>query len=263
MKKYSDTTAVVCILATVHQSTSNYNADSIVAILNQFQPDFILTEEDTLLFKTVHTSYSQRFKKPLFARIGRSFGFGGPEENEARAVRKYKISHPSVNIRPYDYEGRNEYYEKNNTFSREIEVGNRLERLASTHSLTAEQEIIWRAYGNINDTLNIKSSQTPYFINQQAYYSLTQRRQEFLYGKVAEVVNFNDSLKSCRDFYRANANFWDTRNRKMAEHIANFIRIYPSKRFMVLTGSMHKYYLLKELMPLQTELKFKIQEYYE
>lgn len=88
-KKFSDTNTVVCILATVHQSNPNYNADSIVYILNQFQPDIILTEEDTLRFETVHKSYSQTFKKPLFARLGRSFGFGGPEENEPRAVRKY------------------------------------------------------------------------------------------------------------------------------------------------------------------------------
>jgi hypothetical protein len=262
-KKYSDTITVVCILATVHNSNPNYYADSIVAILSQFQPDFILTEEDTLLFETVHNSYSQTFKKPFFARLGRSFGFGGSEENETRAVRKYKISHPSVDIRPFDYEGRNEYYEKNNTFSKEVEVGKMLERLAANHSLTDEQERIWTAYGNINDTLNIKSSQTPYFINQQVYYKLTERRQDYQYRKVAEIVNSNDSLKSWRDFYKTNANFWDTRNKKMAEHIANFIRKYPSKRFIVLTGSMHKYYLLKELDSLQAELKFKIQEYYE
>jgi L-lactate utilization protein LutC len=129
--------------------------------------------------------------------------------------------------------------------------------------LTGEQERIWRAYANINDTLNINSSQTPYLINQQAYYFLTERRQDYQYRKVAEIVNSNDSLKSWRDFYSTNANFWDTRNRKMAEHIANFIRKYPSKRYIVLTGSMHKYYLLKELEPLQTKMKFKIQEYYE
>lgn len=261
-KQHSDTAATVCILATVHQPNPNYNADSIVAILNLFQPDLILTEEDTLLFETYHKEYKQNLQKPLFARLGRSFGFGHPEENEGRAIRKYKINHSSVDIRPYDYEGRNAFYEKNNTFSRENEVSNRIESLANNHSLNGEQTKIWSAYGKMNDTLNNLNNQTPYFINQQVYYDVTERRQEYQYRKVAEIINTNDSLKGYRDFYKTNAEFWDMRNKVMAEHIAVFIRQYPKKRIMVLAGSMHKYYLLKKLASLQDQLRFTLKEYY-
>ena len=259
----ADTITAVCILATVHQPTSHYTADSIVAILNRFLPDLILTEEDTLLFEAVHKRYSETLQKPLFARLGRSFGFGRSEEIEGRAVRKYKISHPSVDIRPFDYEGRNTFYEKSNTFSKEDEVSRRLENLARNRSLTQVQAKIWIAYCQLNDTLNQLSSQTPYTINQQTYYDLAERRQEYQYHKVAEIVNTNDSLKQFRNFYRSNADFWDTRNKKMAEHITNFIRLYPNKRIMVTVGSMHKYYLLNELAPLQDKLKFRLNEYYE
>jgi len=258
-----DTATTVCILATVHQANSNYNADSIVAILNLFQPDLILAEEDTFLFETYHKGYKQNLQKPLFARLGRSFGFGSPEENEGRAIRKYKISHSFVDIRPYDYEGRNAFYEKNSTFSKEDEVNNKIESLANNHLLDGHQTKIWSAYGNINDTLNNLSNQTPYSINQQAYYDMTERRQEYQYHKVAEIVNTNDSLKEYRDFYKTNADFWDKRNKVMAEHIAVFIRQYPKKRIMVLTGSMHKYYLLNELVRLQDQLQFRLKEYFE
>jgi hypothetical protein len=262
-KQHPQTTTIVCILATVHQANLNYNRDSIVAILNQFQPDLILTEEDTLLFQTVHKSYNQTLQKPLFARLGGSFGFGSPEEIEARAVRKYKISHRSVDIRPFDYEGRNAFYEVSNTFLKETEVSNRLEYLASNHSMTADQAKIWATYSRVNDTLNEASIQTPYSINQQAYYDLSERRQDYQYHKVAEIVNSNDSLKEYREFYKSNADFWDIRNKKMAEHIANFIRQYPNKRILVLTGSMHKYYLMKELTQLQDKLRFRLNEYYD
>jgi hypothetical protein len=261
--QHSDTITTVCVLATVHHANTNYNADSIVAILNQFQPDIILTEEDTLLFETFHKGYDQTLQKPLFARLGRSFGFGSPEEIEGRSVRKYKISHPAVGILPFDYEGRNAFFEKNSTFLKEDEVGNRLEILLSNHLLTQEQEIIWRTYGNINDTLNKQSNQTPYFINQQAYYDLTAKRQDYQYHKVADIVNSNYNLKEYRAFYKTNADFWDSRNKQMVEHIVNFIRHYTKKRIMVLTGSMHKYYLLKELTPLQDNLGFRLKEYYE
>jgi hypothetical protein len=262
-QQYPDTATTICILATIHKANPNYNADSIVDILSLFQPDLILTEEDSLLFVTVHREYKQNLQKPLFARVGRSFGFGGPEENEGRAVRKYKINHSSVDIRPYDYEGRNAFYEKNHTFSREDEITDRIESLAKKCLLNEEQTKIWSVYGNINDTLNNLSNQTPYSINQQTYYDITERRQEWQYHKVAEIINTNDSLKEYLEFYRTNADFWDMRNKEMAKHIAIFIKQYPNKRIIVLTGAFHKYYLLKELASLQGQLKFRLKEYYE
>jgi hypothetical protein len=258
-----DTITKVCILATVHQENSNYNADSIVAILNLVQPDLILTEEDTLLFKTTHGEYKQNIQKPLFARLGRSFGFGTAPENEGRAVRKYKIANSSVDISPYDYEGRNAFYQKNNTFSKEEEINNRIVSLANNHSLNDDQAKIWKSYGNINDMLNKLNNQSPYFINQPDYDKIAEKRQAYQYQKVAEIVNTNDSLKEYRNFYKTNADFWDIRNKVMSGHISSFIRKYSKKRILVLTGAMHKYYLLKELTPLQDELKFKLIEYYE
>lgn len=262
-QQYVDSVTTVCILATVHKANPNYNADSIVDILNLFQPDLILTEEDTLLFEAIHKEYKQNLQMPLFARVGRSFGFGGPGENEGRAVRKYKINHSSVDIRPYDYEGRNALYEKNHTFSREDEITKRIESLTKNRLLNGEQTKIWSVYGNINDTLNTLSNQTPYSINQQTYYDITERRQEWQYHKVAEIISTNDNLKEYLEFYRNNGEFWDIRNKEMAKHIAIFIQLYPKKRIMVLTGAFHKYYLLKELTSLQDQLKFRLREYYE
>jgi hypothetical protein len=129
--------------------------------------------------------------------------------------------------------------------------------------LTQEQSKIWNAYCTINDSLNRMSSETPYIINQQIYCRLTERRQDYQYQKVAGIVNSHDSLKAMHSFYNANGEFWNTRNKTMAVHIVNFIRLYPNKRIMILTGAMHKYYLQKELTPLQDKLKFRLQEYYE
>jgi hypothetical protein len=262
-KQPPDTTTVVCILATVHQPNSNYNADSIVAILERFQPALILTEEDTLLFNNYHKGYNQTLEKPLFARLGRSFGFGNPEEIEGRAVCKYRISRPEVDIRPFDYEGRNAYYQKNNSFGNEAELGNMLERLADRHLLTSEQADIWNAFNRMNDSVNRISLQIPYAINQPDYYALTERRQFYQYRKLWEIINTHDSLKAYRGFFRSNADFWEIRNKKMAEHIVQFIGLYRKKRIIILTGSMHKYYLLNELAPLQEPLNFRLKEYYQ
>jgi hypothetical protein len=262
-QQHMDSTTILCILATVHIATANYNADSIVSILENFQPDLILTEEDTLIFETYHNAYNKTLQRPVYARLKASFGFGYPEQIEDKAVRKYKIRHPAVGIRPFDIEDRNLFYRRNSTFSKEKETGEMLAALAADHSMSPQHAQVWKVYNQINDTLDQRNNQTPYSINQPSFYNLTERRQFYQYQKVADIVNGNDRLKPFRDWYKTNADFWDTRNKKMAAHIANFIRLFPNKRIIVLTGSMHKYFLLKELTPLQNQLNFRLKEYYE
>lgn len=257
-----DTITTVCILATVHQPTDHYNAGSIFNILTAFQPDLILTEEDTALFENYHQRYEQTLKPSWFARLGRSFGFGHPDEIEGRAVRKYKIIYPAVAIRPFDYEGRNDFYQKHNSFANEAAIGNAFERLSKNGSLGTSQASVYLPYLEMNRQLDSIIQLSPYQINQENFYELSALRQHYQYGRLLNVVNTNDSLKKYREFYKVNADFWDTRNKKMAEHILNFVALNPGKRIMVLTGAMHKYYLLKELFPLQSGLKFRLREYY-
>jgi erythromycin esterase-like protein len=41
--------------------------------------------------------------------------------------------------------------------------------------------------------------------------------------------------------------FWNLRNQTMAQNIYNTAAKYPNKKIVVLTGFLHRYYLLKEL----------------
>jgi erythromycin esterase-like protein len=178
-------------------------------------------------------------------------------------VRKYKLGHAAVDVRPYDYEGRNAYHEKYGLLTKPGEVGDRLEQLAMAGKLTGTESDVWNAYKRTNDTLNTETARIPYFINQEAYYDITARRQHLQYYGLREIIERNDSLERYREFYRVNADFWEIRNKAMADHILNFIKRYPGKRIFVLTGSMHKYYLLNELAPRQQELHFLLREYYD
>jgi hypothetical protein len=258
---YIDTNTTVCILGTVHTSNKNYNADSIFEIINTFKPDLILTEADTAIYKNVLKEY-EKLKIPFFAKIGRGLGFGKDEENETRAVRKYKYLHPLIDIRPYDYEGRNEFHSKYKILSEPDVVMTEIQNLFDSNALSKNHRNIWTAWLLINDTLNNYYNKTPFVINQKETYRISGKRQQLQYQCLNQIVQEDKRLERFKEFYQINTNFWNTRNKIMTEHIANFIRRYPKKRIIVLTGFMHKYYLLNELLNRQSELNFKIKEYY-
>lgn len=73
----------------------NYNSDTLVTILNKNKPDFLLQEIDRSFFDADFT-----FKNP-------------PIEKEGLASVKYIFKNTKTQMRPFDFEGRNEYKKTN------------------------------------------------------------------------------------------------------------------------------------------------------
>ena len=258
----SDSNTVLCILATVHQVTPNFNHDSIYCILNQFKPDLILTEEDSSLFIYYHKGYNQTVEKTLSERIKMSFGIEN-ESNEDKAVLKYKFFNSGVNIRPYDIENRNDYYIKTNFFSKEAKAYEKIKSLKEKNIVSKDYQEIWQEYCKVNDSINYLATQTPYILNQDLTNILSIRREVIRNEKIIKILKTNKGLMEYVSLFENDIIFYSNRNKKMAEHIINFISLYPKKRIIVLTGALHKVYLLNEIKPFQKRLKFVIKEYYD
>lgn len=79
------------IIGNVHEAAPNYNADTLYTILEKIKPDIILHEIDSSFF-----TKKFKFKYPS-------------GNNEQRASRKYSGKHPATLIRPFEFEGRNQY----------------------------------------------------------------------------------------------------------------------------------------------------------
>ena len=58
------------------------------------------------------------------------------------------------------------------------------------------------------------------------------------------------------DFIPIHMDYWDTRNRAMAQNILKQIANHPNKKIVVLNGYYHRYYLIEELKPYQAEYEF-------
>jgi hypothetical protein len=234
----------VIIVGTIHQPGRNFNPDSVAQILERIQPDLILVELDSSFFT------------PMLELKN------APRENEGLGIAQYRRQHRKVRMRPFDYEGRNEYHRRHGITTKPAEVMALLDKLYELRRLTSEQGTVLDTYYALTDSLAVVSHQSAYVINQPAVYRLAARRQQYQYQRLNAVVQARPELAAYHAFYQLNTEFWDTRNRAMAAHILAFVRQQQARRIVVLTGYFHKYYLLRELQPHQTTDGFELREYY-
>ncbi|OON65666.1 hypothetical protein B0919_23605 [Hymenobacter sp. CRA2] len=233
------------IVGTVHRPTRLFNPDSVMRILERVRPDLILVELDS-------TFFTPAFELKMPGR-----------ENEDLGVARYRRLHPAVPMRPFDYEGRNEFTRQHELLTRPGEVLALLDGLYQNRLLTPAQGQVLDRYYALTDSLNRYARQRPYVINQPAVYALAARRQQYQYQKLNEVVAARREMADYRAFCRLNADFWDQRNQAMARHIRHYTRQHRARRIVVLVGHAHKYYLLRELTPHAAAEGFRLREYYE
>lgn len=232
------------VLGTVHPSGNSFNSDSLVHIFNAVKPDIILMELDSSFFNA-----DFELVKDV-------------KENEFIAVKKYKAKN-DVMLRPYEYTGRNTVHRKLRVKKNYKEVLTIIDTLYRQKKLSAEQKKIVEEFYKVGRPLDRISEGGPRGMNNNKVDSLSQVRQYYYYTKLKEIVNEREELSAYREFYKAYSDFWEVRNQTMVKHISKFIDDNPGKKIIVLTGFLHRYYLLNELKPLREKKGFELKEYYD
>ncbi|MEO6903407.1 MAG: hypothetical protein ABI315_09645 [Bacteroidia bacterium] len=228
------------ILGTVHFPTKEINADSIYTILEKYNPDIILMEAESSVFNDDYT-----FRKMY-------------DQNEFNSVKKYLSHHPSVQIRPIEFEGRNEYRKKLGIFSEAGDVYRKIEDLYQSKKLTNAECKMWDDFTKLwqkidslsNSNLNaINNSTSDEIVENASYYQyiklkeIIDRRIEFTSTKIIDSKNDSVSLK---EYFAKWSDFENgLRNKKMTENIVNIVQNNSNKKIIVLTGFKHRYSLLK------------------
>ena len=123
------------LLGTVHQPVENFNSDSLYNILKKIQPDLILFEVDSSFF-------TQDFK---FKKTWKS--------NENIATIKY-MDNFAVNVRPYEFTGRNEHRIKIGSRPTDSKASNLLDSLYKNNLLNSSDNKIYEDFLKVNDSLN-------------------------------------------------------------------------------------------------------------
>lgn len=244
------------LLGTVHQPVENFNSDSLYNILKKIQPDVILFEVDSSFFTP-----DFKFNKTW-------------ESNENIATVRY-MDNFKVDVRPYDFTGRNEYRRKMGSRPTDSKTIKLIDSLYEQDLLNGEEMLVYQNFLKITDTLNSFGFLGPHKFNNRITDSIARIRQHYLYKKLLKIVDDNqifsntyykkedgDSI-SYKTGYRRASEFWDLRNRTMAKNILHFTNEYKGKRIVVLNGYFHRHYLDSLLRPEQKNNNFIIKAWNE
>lgn len=245
----------IIIIGTIHFPSENIDSDKLYNILDKVKPDVILFESDSSNFNSDFT-----FKNMY-------------NENEFNAVSQYKTNYPNIYIRPYDIEGRNQY---------RIEMGiqnpgsvfSLISELEKQNALSSDSKRYWDDFVMLSGQLDSCSNLDLQAINALSTDEIVGERQMYQYKKVREIVdnkveftkrfiklNTNDSI-SLRTLYNRYTDFERQRENQMVQNILNMTQHFPNKKIVVLTGFYHRYYLVKGIQELKSNVPFELKEFY-
>jgi hypothetical protein len=248
----------IIVIGNIHQPVPNYNSDTIITILNKIKPDFLLQEIDSSYFNSDFT-----FKDP-------------PKENEGLASVKYILKNPKTQMRPFDFDRRNEYRKIHGFNPTEGLAIKLLDSLYKENKLSSRQAKIYKKYNDLLEPLKIAASKNPKSFNNPLNDEICKDRQYYQYHKLLSIMK-NKSEFSNSYYTKANgqkityekgfqlaSEFWDLRNKTMAKNILSIAGDNPGKKIIVLTGFMHRYYIINELKKHKKKDKdIVIKEFYD
>jgi len=253
----TEKTTEIIVIGALHKPAPNFNSDILFDILEDVKPDLILRELDSSSF-TANFKYKKK-----------------PNSNEGMASEKYTQKYPIVQLRPYEFEGRNEY---------RISIGSRptdgfttklLDSLNRANLLSASEAKIHNKYNALLEPLIVLASKSPENFNNPITDSICAERQYYQYKMLTKITNKRDEFKthfhtkpngekiSYKDGFQLAGDFWDLRNQTMAKNIMRITKENKGKRIVVLCGFMHRYYILSQLKNLTRNKNIILKEYYE
>lgn len=231
------------LLGTVHEATPSLNADSIYALLLDFKPDLILIELDSTFF------YDDFTFRTLF------------NGNEIVAVSRYKMNYPATEIRPVEFEGREEYRQKIGVFPEiTYDFAKVLEQLHSSKSLTALENNDIKRLFYYDSLVNQLKTEKLSVINQKRTDEIVDSLNFYKYEKLKEIsekysvfrsqkmIDSKNDTVSVKDNFDLYVDFeLNKRNNALANNSINMIHSHPNKRIIILVGFAHKPYILRHL----------------
>jgi hypothetical protein len=246
----------ITIVGCAHDSLPNFNAGTLLKILEKVKPTLILHELDSSFF-----TKDFQFRESLSG-------------NEAAASVRYIGKYPKTRMRPFEFEGRNKFRKEKGIRPTENLAMSLLDSLYHAKALTSEQEALIKKKNTLLDSLKVKATKSPQHFNNSATDSICEMYSTNVYALVNVMNNRtefattfcikpNGEKISYKDGFKLGADFWNLRNKTMARNILRLVEQNPNERIVVLTGFQHRYFLIQELKMLIQDKNIQIKEFYE
>ena len=248
-------TKQLTILGSVHFPTSEINEDSIYLAIKKVQPQVILMERDSV-------SFDSDFNRKVEY-----------EENEDQAVSMFLEDKPKTVLRPIEFEGRNEYRIKQGLYPQANEVYQKLSELSRLNKFDAEESRIWSRFANYWGMIDSLSAANLKAVNNEESDAILDSAKYYQYTKMMKIVSkhdeFSEQILDSKGDSISLAHYFEKweqfehydRNNAMVENIIRTIDNLPNKRFMLIVGYHHRYYIKKALENKAPHIS--IVEYYE
>ncbi|AWV96905.1 hypothetical protein [Arcticibacterium luteifluviistationis] len=200
----------IMVIGAMHKPEPNFNADILFNILEEVKPDLILLELDS-------------------AKFTADFNLKEVRENELEASDRYQKEYPATLLRPYEFEGRNEY--RINAGSRPTDgfTTKLLDSLNKANLLTPSEAEIVNKYQALLEPLIVLAAKSPENFSNPTTDSICAERQYYQYQMLRKITDVREEFAtrfhtkpngekiSYRDGYKLAGDFWDLRNQTMAK----------------------------------------------
>jgi hypothetical protein len=236
----------IIIIGTAHRESANQKKADLYNILSKVKPDIILFELDSSLM-----GKDFKFSKQMLSYF------------EAAVVDSFLTKNPSILLRPFDIEGRNDFFIRTKYFDNEWRMFSKIHHLYKNDSLPAEYKVIHNASVELSNLLTPFSASRFETLNTPEVDAIVKIKMNWYHNNYSRMIRNTDSLKRFIDHFQTDSTFWIKRNNQMARHIIQFAELYKGKKIAVITGHYHRYFLLELLKPLQEKHLFRIKEFYE
>lgn len=233
----------VWLIGTAHEATNYINPDSITAALNKIKPDVILIElEDKHFTRDFQFNTSEY---PISDYL---------TTNENIASYKYQQQH-GIQLRPFDLNGRHEFYKKENYNEQENTMFKEMLALYKSNrfseSCKVDFELLLSALTSYSN-LKFASLREA---NSDVATQFLALKNKINFESMISIVKRTSELEKWLKFAQLRSEFWDKRNNQMAENIAKYANEFSGKRVVVLVGNDHKYALIEKLKQGNIEVK--------
>jgi hypothetical protein len=251
----------VIIVGSVHNSNMFYNSDTLFNVIQNLRPDVILIEQDS----TSYTFKTGVFKPlPGWSKKLRKIGVRSELSVEAEMIQMYHAEFPEVVIKPHDV-----------AFN-----GSERERDRKSHLKLQDEftKAMFKAY----DGKEMPEYQAEMHFTLRKYYQFLNRRVEGTLqelnadsttvmirdGEEMEKLHLRalvDSVPSLQNFSNRiieRQRLTKYRNDVMIQQVLRYVNEFKGKRIVVLTGALHRYYLLDGLVPHKETSNFRFLDIY-
>ena len=237
----------IWLIGTAHEQTSYINPDSLTAAFTKIKPDVILLELEAKHFTKDYDFDVSRYALKDYLTTN---------ENVASYAYKQKYG---TQLRPFDIEGRHEFYEKENYRGQENALFKEMMSLYKSNQLPedckVDFEVLLAALGSYS-ALSFRSLQEA---NSDVATKFLALKNKVNFELMLSIVKRTKPLEKWVGFAQLRKSYWDQRNMAMAENILRYSTEFKGKKMVVLVGNDHKYALVERLK----QHKIAVKNYYE